>query len=283
MSRILFQASGAACFLTKNQTLFRFFTDFINYTAKVSNFDIKGSLTMKQIELFDVSKKYRLGNTSIDALQNVFFSVDQGEFLSVVGTSGSGKTTLLNIIGCIDKASSGDVRIAGRKINDLKDHELTDLRLHKIGFIFQTFNLIPVLDAYENIELPLLLMKTHSKKNIKYRVNELVEQVGLTKFIRHKPSELSGGQRQRVAIARALVTNPAIILADEPTANLDSETGNSILELMKSINRRVKTTFIFSTHDPEVLKYAERIVHIKDGRFVDPDGHVSGGMRVVNQ
>ncbi len=224
---------------------------------------------MKQIELLNISKNYRLGNTTIEALKGINFTVNQGEFLSVVGTSGSGKTTLLNIIGCIDTASSGSVKINDLEITGLNDNQLTDLRLKKIGFIFQTFNLIPVLNVYENIEFPLLLLKNMSKKDMILRINELIDQVGLRDFIKHKPGELSGGQRQRVAIARALVTEPAIILADEPTANLDTKTGNSILELMKSINRQIKTTFIFSTHDPEVLKYAERIVNIKDGKLID--------------
>jgi len=224
---------------------------------------------MLQIEMTHVTKDYRLGKTTIQALKGVNFTVEEGEFLSIVGTSGSGKTTLLNIIGCIDTASEGSVRINDVEIRDLNDYELTDLRLRKIGFVFQTFNLIPVLNVFENIEFPLLLMNSLSRKAVVSRVNDLVEQVGLTEFIRHKPAELSGGQRQRVAIARSLVTKPAIILADEPTANLDTETGNSILELMKTINQREKSTFIFSTHDPEVLKYAERIVHIKDGQLAD--------------
>lgn len=222
---------------------------------------------MNQIEITNLTKDYRLGNTTVKALKGINLNVEEGEFLSVVGTSGSGKTTLLNIIGCIDTASEGSVKINGFEITRLNDNELTDLRLRKIGFIFQTFNLIPVLDVFENIEFPLLLMNSLPKKEIAFRVNTLIEQVGLTEFIRHKPAELSGGQRQRVAIARSLVTKPAIILADEPTANLDTETGNSILEIMKTINHKEKSTFIFSTHDPEVLKHADRIVNIKDGKL----------------
>ncbi|WP_300671388.1 ABC transporter ATP-binding protein [Desulfoluna sp.] len=230
---------------------------------------------MRQIEITQVTKNYRLGKTTIQALKGVNFTVEEGEFLSVVGASGSGKTTLLNIIGCIDAASEGSVKIDGIEIKRLNDNELTDLRLRKIGFIFQTFNLIPVLNVFENIEFPLLLMNHLPKKAVVSRVNALIEQVGLTDFVRHKPAELSGGQRQRVAIARSLVTNPAIVLADEPTANLDTETGNSILALMKAINMREKSTFIFSTHDPEVLKYADRIVNIRDGRVVNPEPPVA--------
>lgn len=222
---------------------------------------------MRQIEIIKVTKEYRLGHTSIQALKGIDLAVEKGEFLSVVGSSGSGKTTLLNIIGCLDTASRGEVKINGVNIRHLTDTQRTELRLRSLGFIFQTFNLIPVLNVFENIEFPLLLMNNVPRKAVIARVHALIEQVGLTGFIRHRPAELSGGQRQRVAIARALVTRPAIVLADEPTANLDTETGNTILGLMKAINQTEKSTFIFSTHDPEVLKYAERIVTIKDGRL----------------
>ena len=219
------------------------------------------------IEIKDLSKNYQLGNTVVNALRRVDFVEEEGEFLSVVGPSGSGKTTLLNIIGCIDFATGGSVKIGGVEINSLNDKQITDVRLHKIGFIFQTFNLIPVLNVTENVEFPLLLMKTHTKTEIRKRAEKLIEAVGLKEFIVHRPAELSGGQRQRVAIARALVTNPDIVLADEPTANLDSVTGASILELMQEMNKVEKTTFIFSTHDANVLKYAKRIVKIKDGKI----------------
>ena len=226
---------------------------------------------MNVIEMKGVQKNYPLGNTTVQALKHIDFSVTEGDFLSIVGPSGSGKTTILNIIGCIDNATTGDVVIHGHDISSLNDKQLTDLRLHRIGFIFQTFNLIPVLNVRENIEFPLLLMKKDklSKSQIRDRVENLTEEVGLKEYIEHRPYELSGGQRQRVAIARALVTNPDIILADEPTANLDSETGNMILELMQELNEIEKTTFIFSTHDPEVLKYAKNVVKLRDGRIVD--------------
>lgn len=223
----------------------------------------------KMIEIKGLKKNYMLGETTVFALRGIDFTVSEGELLSIVGPSGSGKTTLLNIIGCVDFATEGSVQIGGKEISKMNDRDITDIRLHKIGFIFQTFNLIPVLDVLENVEFPLLLMKKHSKEAVQKRAKRLIDEVGLTEYIRHRPSELSGGQRQRVAIARALVTNPDIVLADEPTANLDSVTGASILELMREMNRIEKTTFIFSTHDANVLKYAQRVVKIKDGKFED--------------
>ncbi len=226
---------------------------------------------MKIIEIEGVKKDYPLGKTTVHALRNVDLSVKEGDFLSIVGPSGSGKTTLLNIIGCIDDATEGKVLIHNTDVTTMKDKQLTDLRLHHIGFIFQMFNLIPVLTVRENVEFPLLLMKKEriSKSEIRQRAEKLITEVGLQEHIEHRPYELSGGQRQRVAIARALVTNPDIVLADEPTANLDSETGERILELMQELNKLEKTTFIFSTHDPEVLKYAKNIVKIKDGVIID--------------
>jgi putative ABC transport system ATP-binding protein len=226
---------------------------------------------MNIIEMTNIKKNYPLGETVVHALRGLDFSVEQGGFLSIIGPSGSGKTTLLNIIGCIDTPTEGSVKIAGKEITSMTDVELTNIRLFKVGFIFQTFNLIPVLDVLENVEFPLLLMKdkSMSKADIRARAEKLIEEVGLTEYIDHRPAELSGGQRQRVAIARALVTKPDIILADEPTANLDSETGSTILGLMKHLNETEKTTFIFSTHDPDVLKYAKHIVKIKDGVIVE--------------
>ena len=221
------------------------------------------------IEAKEIVKEYPLGKTIVHAVKGVSLNVEKGEFLSVIGPSGSGKTTLLNILGCIDTATSGTIKIDNEEADKMNDKKLTELRLHKIGFIFQTFNLIPVLNLRENVEFPLLLMKKYSQKEIDYRVEKLIEEVGLKNYINHKPAELSGGQRQRVAIARALVTSPSIVFADEPTANLDSVTSESILELMSELNKKEKTTFIFSTHDPDVLKYAKRIVKIKDGILVE--------------
>ncbi|MGA2481164.1 MAG: ABC transporter ATP-binding protein [Spirochaetia bacterium] len=222
---------------------------------------------MNVIELKAVKKDYPLGATTVHALRGVDLAIAEGDFISIIGPSGSGKTTLLNIIGCIDNASEGLVKIQGKDVTTHSDRQLTDLRLHTIGFIFQTFNLIPVLTTRENVEFPLLLMKAEhlSKREIRERAEKLLAEVGLQDQMGQKPFELSGGQRQRVAIARALVTRPAIVLADEPTANLDSETGDRILRLMKELNTIEKTTFIFSTHDPDILKYANGVVKIKDG------------------
>ena len=219
---------------------------------------------MNIIEIKDLKKDYPLGDTIVPALRGVDLTVAEGDFMSIIGPSGSGKTTLLNVIGCIDFATSGSVKVGDREITALDDRQITDIRLNKIGFIFQTFNLIPVLNIVENIEFPLLLMKKPAAE-ARARAEKLMGEVGLSDYAKHRPSELSGGQRQRVAIARALVTSPDIVLADEPTANLDSVTGAQILELMKKMNELEKTTFIFSTHDANVLKYARRIVKIKDG------------------
>jgi putative ABC transport system ATP-binding protein len=220
---------------------------------------------MNIIEMENITKQYPLGNTIVHALRGVTLTIHEGDFISIIGPSGSGKTTLLNIIGCIDHPSSGTIKVGGHDITHLDDNALTDLRLYKIGFIFQTFNLIPVLNTLENVEFPVLLMKKESKREITERATKLIEAVGLKEQLLHRPAELSGGQRQRVAIARSLVTRPDIVLADEPTANLDSETGASILSLMKKMNEEEKTTFIFSTHDPDVMKYAKQIIKIRDG------------------
>lgn len=224
---------------------------------------------MSIINLENVKKDYPLGETVVHALRGVNLKVEKGDFFSIIGPSGSGKTTLLNLIGCIDNASEGKIQISGDEVTEMNDKELTNLRLFRVGFIFQTFNLIPVLNVRENVEFPLLLMKNLSKSEIRSRAEKVVEEVGIKEYIDHRPAELSGGQRQRVAIARALVTHPAIVLADEPTANLDSETSETILELMKELNEIEKTTFIFSTHDPEVIKYAKHVVKIRDGLIVN--------------
>lgn len=220
---------------------------------------------MKIIEICGLTKDYPLGTTTVHALRGITLCIEKGHLMSIIGPSGSGKTTLLNIIGCIDHATQGSVKVAGQEITKMGDRAVTDLRLHHIGFIFQTFNLIPVLNTLENVEFPLLLMKKFTKGEVRKKAEQFIDEVGLREHMKHKPAELSGGQRQRVAIARALVTNPDIVLADEPTANLDSVTGAQILDLMKEMNNKEKTTFIFSTHDPNVLKYAKDIVKIKDG------------------
>lgn len=223
---------------------------------------------MNIIEIKGLKKDYALGTTTVHALRGVDLRVEKGTLISIVGPSGSGKTTLLNIIGCIDGATEGSVKVGQREITSLTDRQITDIRLHQIGFIFQTFNLIPVLDTIENVEFPLLLMKKHSKAEVRKKAEQLVDEVGLREYAKHRPAELSGGQRQRVAIARALVTKPDIVLADEPTANLDSVTGAQILDLMNEMNRIEQTTFIFSTHDTNVLKYAREVIKIKDGCIV---------------
>ena len=214
----------------------------------------------------DVSKIYRLGKTDVPALRGVSLEIGRGEFLSIAGPSGSGKTTLLNLVGCVDTPTSGNVVVDGKDTRGLSERALTDLRLHFIGFIFQTFNLVPVLSVRQNVEFPLLLQGGLGRKEREARVGALLEAVGLADHARHRPSELSGGQRQRVAVARALVTRPALVLADEPTANLDSRTGENIIDLMKEMNARDGTTFIFSTHDPKVMAHATAIVRIADGQ-----------------
>jgi putative ABC transport system ATP-binding protein len=198
----------------------------------------------------DVAKVYQLGKTEVHALRHVDLVVERGEFLSIAGPSGSGKTTLLNLIGGVDVPSSGTVHVDGEDTSKLTERALTRLRLDHIGFIFQTFNLVAVMAGRRR------------------RVNELLESVGLASHSRHRPSELSGGQRQRVAVARALVARPPLVLADEPTANLDSKTGGTIIDLMREMNLRDGTTFIFSTHDPKVMAHASAIVRLEDGCVV---------------
>lgn len=222
---------------------------------------------MEVVRIEKVSKIYRLGNQDVQALKDINLVVEEGDLLAIAGPSGSGKSTLLNIIGCIDTASSGNVLIASKPVSDQTPDQLADLRARTIGFIFQTFNLLPVLSAEENVEYPLLQFKEISKTERRERVRHFLNVVGLEKYMRHRPNELSGGQRQRVAIARALATRPKVVLADEPTANLDQKTGASILELMRLVNRIQKTTFVFSTHDQAVMRLAHRVVHIQDGQI----------------
>jgi putative ABC transport system ATP-binding protein len=221
------------------------------------------------VSIREATKDYQLGNVTVQALRGVTLDVSEGEFLSIAGPSGSGKTTLLNLIGCVDTPTAGTVEVAGQDISKRTERQLTDLRLHTIGFIFQSFNLVNVLDVFRNVELPLLLQRVPSAAERKQRVLDLLTRVGLRDLIKHRPSELSGGQRQRVAIARALVTRPKLVLADEPTANLDSVTGENILNLMRELNQTERTTFIFSTHDAHVMAYASKIVRIADGRVAE--------------
>ena len=222
---------------------------------------------MNVVVLDRVRKEYRLGAQTVVALEDVSLSIEAGVFMAIAGPSGSGKSTLLNIIGCIDQPTGGRVCVGGTEVAGKTPDELAGLRARTIGFIFQTFNLFPVLSAAENVEYPLLQFPELARKERKARVAEYLRVVDLEKFARHRPNELSGGQRQRVAIARALVTHPRIVLADEPTANLDHGTGGAILDLMERINRQSGTTFVFSTHDDKVMARANRLVRIEDGRI----------------
>ncbi|MGQ9861338.1 MAG: ABC transporter ATP-binding protein [Thiobacillaceae bacterium] len=221
---------------------------------------------MSLVRVEGVTKEYLLGEQVVVALDDITLAIEEGVFMAIAGPSGSGKTTLLNIIGCIDLPTRGKVFIDGREVTGRSADDLADLRARTIGFIFQTFNLFPVLTAAENVEYPLLQLPEVGKEERRERVKRLLSVVGLERQARHMPNQLSGGQRQRVAIARALAINPRIVLADEPTANLDSRTGSDILALMKQINRQYGTTFIFSTHDRRVMAMADRLVRIEDGR-----------------
>jgi len=225
---------------------------------------------MSAVRVENATKDYRLGRTTVPALRGVSLAVERGEFITVAGPSGSGKSTLLNLIGWLDRPTTGRILIGDEDVATLGDDLLSDLRAEKIGFIFQTFNLIPVLSALENVEFPLLVRQDAvrgTRANARERARRALEEVGLAEFAHHRPDELSGGQRQRVAVARALVTDPVIVLADEPTANLDSATGETIVGLMEEINRRDGTTFIFSTHDPRVMGRAQRVLRLADGRI----------------
>ena len=239
---------------------------------------------MAIVELKNVSKFYQMEKVTVKAVDDISFSIEQGSFCAISGPSGSGKSTLLNIIGLTDLPSAGSVFLNGIDIYngiDLQksqripfglDSRLTDYRRNLLGFVFQTFNLIPVLNVFENIVIPLHLgdspaLQAMNKKEQEEWVNYLIETVGLTNWKKHRPSELSGGQRQRVAIARALVTKCPVILADEPTANLDSTNGDQILDLMLKLNKELKTTFIFSTHDQKIVSMANQVIKIRDGKL----------------
>ncbi|MEZ5556053.1 ABC transporter ATP-binding protein [Haliea sp.] len=223
---------------------------------------------MAIVKVEKVSKRYPLGEQVVEALRDVSLAIEPGAFLAIAGPSGSGKSTLLNIIGCIDTPSAGRVLIDGQDVSGKTPDQLADVRARTLGFIFQTFNLLPVLSAEENVEYPLLQLRELSRAERRERVAHYLDRVGLTRYASHRPNQLSGGQRQRVAIARALATHSRLVLADEPTANLDRETGRSILELMQRINSQDGTTFIFSTHDSHVMAMADRLVHMEDGRIL---------------
>ncbi len=220
------------------------------------------------VELQNVRKVYPLGKVEVEAVKGVSFSIEKGDFISIAGPSGSGKTTILNMIGCVDRPTAGTVLIADKATKDLTDKALTTLRHETLGFIFQSFNLIPVLNVRENIEFPLLLGKSRLQKKEKEEwIDYLIEEVGLSQWKNHRSNELSGGQRQRVAIARALVTKPSIVLADEPTGNLDLKTGTEIIELLRELNRNEGVTIISATHDYKMVDVSDRVVWIRDGRI----------------
>ena len=226
------------------------------------------------LALHGIRKVYRLGRTDVIALDGVDLVVRRGELTVIMGPSGSGKSTLLNIIGCLDQPTAGSYLLDGMAIEGRDFDRLADIRNRKIGFIFQSFNLIPVLDTVENIEFPCLMRQGKGREApaaLRRRALATADEVGLGPFVRHKPDELSGGQRQRVAIARALITGPELVLADEPTANLDSVTSEQIVQLMLRLNREHGVTFVFSTHDPRMTRHARRIVHIADGKIASEE------------
>jgi putative ABC transport system ATP-binding protein len=222
---------------------------------------------MSILEFRNVQKEYQLGNTKVHALRGIDLEIEKGDFIAVLGASGSGKTTLLNLAGAIDDPSSGTVMIAGKDIAGLSDDEKADMRNRTVGFIFQTFNLVPVLSALENVMFSLQI-RGGKWSSIKEEAAQRLDDVGLADFLHQRPDKLSGGQRQRVAIARALITKPQLILADEPTANLDHETAKSIIDLMKDLNEREGVTFVFSTHDQRLINEVKRVVRIDDGKIV---------------
>ena len=218
------------------------------------------------IKVENVTKDYTVGQTKVHALRGVSLQIERGEFLSIAGPSGSGKTTLLNLIGCLDKATTGEIYVAEEAVSKKNKKELALLRRQRLGFVFQSFNLIPVLSAYENVSFALSLLGINGEE-IRKRTYAILGEVGLTGMENRLPGELSGGQQQRVAVARALIKEPDVVLADEPTANLDSDTGREILDLMVDLNKRHGTTFVFSTHDQMVMDFAQRLVRLHDGEI----------------
>jgi len=223
---------------------------------------------MSIVECIDVKKTYQQGKVEVDALKGVSLSIDKGGFVALAGPSGSGKTTMLNMIGGLDTADSGSIVVDGNEYEKMNQSQLADLRLRNVGFVFQAYNLIPVLSALENVEFVMLLQGVPSDKR-REKAKAILDEVGLEGMYNRRPAELSGGQQQRVAVARAIVSDPSIVLADEPTANLDSATGKGLLEIMKKMNEKKKVTFIFSTHDNMVMDYARRIVYLRDGLIAD--------------
>jgi putative ABC transport system ATP-binding protein len=225
---------------------------------------------MKVLELKNVNKIYNSAEVKVHAVNNVSLAFEEGEFAAIVGPSGSGKTTLLNMIGGLDMPTSGEIIIGGVDLSGLRPSELIDFRLYNIGFVFQSYNLIPVLTAKENVEFIMTLQKWPAEKRDE-RTVELLKAVGLAERMNSRPSKLSGGEQQRVAVARALASRPKFVLADEPTANLDSKAATTLLELMEKLNRDENTTFIFSTHDPRVMKLAHRVITLEDGKVISDE------------
>ncbi len=223
---------------------------------------------MEVTKIINVTKSFTTGKVNTQALRGVSFSIENGEFTALIGPSGSGKTTLLQLIGCLDLPTSGQVLVNGKDVSHLNRNQRADMRRGTIGFIFQFFALIPTLTAYENIEMPLLL-NGHSPAERRTRVGELLEAVGLNDRAQHRPDQLSGGEQQRVAIARALAMKPALILADEPTANLDTPNGKMVMETMQRLNQETGVTFVFATHDPRVIQYARRVITLRDGLIIE--------------
>jgi putative ABC transport system ATP-binding protein len=232
---------------------------------------------MEVIRLEDVTRVYRIGEVETYALRGLTLTVEESEFTALVGPSGSGKTTALQVMGCLDKPTSGRVLLKGEDVSKLSGSKRADLRRGSIGFVFQFFALLPGLNAYENIELPLLLARKNGKQR-RERVLELLEAVGLADRAQHRPDQMSGGEQQRVAVARALATNPILILADEPTANLDTENGRQVMEIMLRLNEETGTTFVCATHDPRVVAFARRVVELRDGKVSD-DRRLGGNAR----
>jgi putative ABC transport system ATP-binding protein len=224
---------------------------------------------MSLIEMNGITKDYKMGETTVHALREVALSIDDGEFVSIVGPSGSGKSTLMNLIGCLDRPSRGEYFLGGQKVDELSDDDLARIRNRRIGFVFQTFNLLPRTNCLHNVELPLLYSNV-PRKTREAKAREMLERVGLKDRVHHNPSELSGGERQRVAIARALVNEPAIVLADEPTGNLDSKTGSEIMAIFESLNTEGRTV-VLVTHEKYIADYSKRMVYLKDGRVVVPE------------
>jgi len=236
---------------------------------------VQPAASQQVVRFRDVVKTYDDDGLKVTAVNGVSLEIPRQRFAMIVGPSGSGKTTLLNLIGCIDAPSAGSVEVCGRDVGALADDVLTDFRSRNIAFVFQNFNLFPVLSAYENIEYPLLLLGVPPAER-RERTLRMLESVGLAEQRQHRPNQLSGGQKQRVAIARALVKKPELVLADEPTANLDSQTGASIIELMHRVQREEAASFVFSTHDPQLISHAEETFVLRDGRLVE---HRSGASR----